>query len=112
VITAGEPVPNLAAFAEGNDDPRDWLAAQELPYETMASRDVIRMLRKHSRVLPFPTRRAACPAVHATNDGRLVACVFDVEFAPFDRSVRVVMASPDDLGVTALQRETDAEAAT
>lgn len=113
VITAGTPVPNLVSLAVGNDDLRDWLAAQEFPYETLPSRDVIRAFRQYARVLPLPflTRRAECPAVHATNEGRLVACIFDVEFAPFDRSMRVVMASSHDRRVAALQRQTDARAA-
>lgn len=112
VISASEPVPDLAALAEGNDDLREWLEAQAFPYETMDAREVIRVLRRVAGIiirLPFVTRRAELPAIHAGEDGGPVACVYDIEIAPFDRSATIVMAPRHDRRVAALQRQADAQ---
>lgn len=111
VISAAEPVPDLEALAGDNDDLREWLAAQAFPYASMEGQSVIRVLLKAAGIttaLPFLTRRAEFPAIHAMDDGETRACVYDVEFAPYDRSAKIVLAPPHDRRVRALQRQTDA----
>ena len=110
VISAGEPVPDLAALAAGNEPLQEWLAAQEFPYGSMDGKAVVRVIRKAGMGvgLPFVTRRGEIRAIHATEDDRFVACVYDVEIAPFDRSAKIHMAPSHDRRVGALQREADA----
>jgi hypothetical protein len=111
VISASEPVPDLAALAEGNDELQEWLTAQEFPYGSMDAKAIIRELRKAAGILaglPFLTRRGELPAVHTTDEGETVSYVYDVEIAPFGRSAKVDLAPPDDPRVVALQRQTDA----
>jgi hypothetical protein len=110
-LCAAGPVPDLVALAEGNDDLREWLAAQEFPYEQMDAKAVVRAIRKAAGImtgLPFLTRHAELPAIHTTEDGETVACVYDIEIAPFDRAARIELACPDDRRVLALQRQADA----
>lgn len=114
VISALEPLPDLAALAQGNDDLQGWLAAQEFPYESMNGREVVRVLRKRAGI------RSACrssprvpsfrPSTRPTKDD-LVACVFDVEFAPFNRPAKLEMASRHDRRVKTLQRQANARKA-
>jgi hypothetical protein len=111
VISAGEPVPDLAALAAGNGPLQEWLAAQEFPYASLDAKAVVRVVRKAAGMrvgLPFLTRHGEISAFHATEDDRLQACVFDVEIAPFDRSAKIRMASSHDRRVRPLQREADA----
>ncbi len=109
-LSAAEPVPNLVTLAEGNADVQGWLAAQEFPYETMRSKDVIRALRRlvGANPLPFYTRRVRVPAIHATNDGGSVGRVFNVEISAFDRSAYIALISPRDRPVAAPQPRTGA----
>jgi hypothetical protein len=105
-VSAAEPVPDLAALAEGNDDLQEWLAAQAFAYESLDGKAVVRAIRKAAGILPgFLTRRGELPAIHATEDGESVACVYDIEIAPFDRSARIHLAPPHDRRVVALQRQ-------
>jgi hypothetical protein len=111
VITATEPVPDLVALAEGNDDLQGWLAAQEFSFESIDGKAVVRVLRKAAGItaaVPFLTRRGELPAIHATESGDSLACVYDIEIAPFDRAARIELAPPDDRRVAALQRQADA----
>lgn len=108
VITSGEPVPDLVALAAGNESLRGWLEAQEFPYGSMDAKAVVRAIRKTAHMsigLPFLTRYGEIRAVHATEEGDAVACVFDVEIAPFDRSARLWMAPSRDRRVRELQGE-------
>lgn len=110
-VSASPGVPDLEALAAGSGELRAWLAAQEFPYATMEGQAVIRVLLRAAGItaaLPFFTRRAELPAIHAMDDGETVACVYDVEFAPFDRCARIVLAPPHDRRVRALQRQADA----
>ena len=77
----------------------------------MDAKAVVRAIRKAAGIvtgLPFLTRRAELPALCTGEDGEPLACVFDIEVAPLDRSARIVLAPPDDRRVVALQRQTDA----
>jgi hypothetical protein len=111
VISTGEPVPDLVALAAGNESLRGWLEAQEFPYESMEAKAVVRAIRKTAHMeigLPFLTRHGEIHAVHATEDGDALACVFDVEIAPFDRSAKIHMAPSRDRRVRELQGEANA----
>jgi hypothetical protein len=108
VITAGEPVPDLVALAAGNESLRGWIEAQEFPYGSMDAKAVVRALRKTAHMeigLPFLTRQGEIHAVHAREEGDAIACVFDVEIAPFDRSAKLFMAPSRDRRVRKLQGE-------
>jgi hypothetical protein len=112
VIQAGTPVPDLVALAAGNDRLQEWLAAQELPYASMDGKAVVRVIRKAARMrvgLPILTRHGEIQAIHVTEDGGFVACVYDVEIAPFDRSACVQLASSHDRRVRTLQQKADAQ---
>ncbi|HYW12928.1 MAG TPA: hypothetical protein VE871_13300 [Longimicrobium sp.] len=110
-VSAAEPVPDLVALSAENDELQEWLAAQEFPYESMDAKEVVRAIRKAAGIvtgLPFLTRRAELPALCTGAEGEPVACVFDIEAAPWDRAARIELAPPGDRRVVALQRQTDA----
>lgn len=109
-IKSSEPVPDLVRLAAGNKEQLDWIEKQEFDFPSLDVKQVIAVLKKSARVggLPFLTRRRTLPALHARDDGRVVAQVFDVTVAPFDKSVRIELAPDSDPRVAALQRKADA----
>lgn len=110
-IDASQPVPDLTALIPANHSVREWIEAQEFPYGSFRAKDVIRVLEQSAKCtgLPFLSKRAEMPTLHATPDGGLVACVFDISIGPFGRSAAVKLAPDDDPRVIALQREADTQ---
>lgn len=111
IISASEPLPDLAALAAGNESLLNWLAEQGFRYQPMDVTAVVRMIRKTAHMgvgLPFLTRRGEIRGIHLMDDGDVVACVFDVEIAPFDRSAKIHMAPSRDRRVRELQGEANA----
>jgi hypothetical protein len=114
-LSAGEPLPDLAALAAGNESLQKWLAEQGFRYEPLDVTAVVRVIRKTARMsvgLPFLTRRGGIRGIHVLDDGDVVACVFDVEIAAFDRSAKIHMAPSRDRRIRELQGEVNAFAET
>jgi hypothetical protein len=109
-IKSSEPVPDLVRLAAGNEEKREWIETQEFDFPSLDVKAVIDVLKKTARIegMPFLTRRHAIPTLHARNDGRAVARVFDVTVGPFDKTVRIELAPDGDPRVAALQRDADA----
>lgn len=108
-IKSSDPVPDLVRLAADNEEKREWIETQEFDFPSIDVKTVIEALKKTARIegMPFLTRRNAIPSLHARNDGRVVARVFDVTVGPFDKTVRIELAPDSDPRVAALQRDAD-----
>lgn len=105
VIMASAPVPDLVEHVAGAADLREWLAAQELPHDSLDARQVVRALRRAAGIhgLPFFTRRGEYHILYETDGGDAVPCIIDIEVAPFDRAATVRLAPGDDPRVLSIR---------
>ena len=104
-IVSSGPVPNLTELLAHDDGLRKWIASQQLDFDALNAKEIIRVLKHNARIrgLPFTTRHQELKTLNAINDGGTVfPSVFDVRIGPFDRFARVDRATDNDPRVLAM----------
>jgi len=110
-IVGSEQVPNLIDLLAHNDGLQKWVSSQQLQFDTLNAKQIIRVLRHNASVrgLPSKTRHQELKSLNAINDGDTVfPSVFDVRIGPFDRFARVDRAADTDPRVLAMIPEAEA----
>jgi hypothetical protein len=108
-ILKDKVVPNLIEITGTDKASQRWIKKQDFEFNSLNSSKVIKIIKKSIGIkgFSFSARDSFLTAIHAQNDGKNIARIFEISIGPFDKFAKIKMAPDTDPKVIEFQKTVD-----